>query len=72
MRGDPAKSSTLLPRGLAAWLCAAPLICDPHVVGPSSRHTALQLQSTEMSIRGPLPAALALIILRMTKEAADA
>jgi hypothetical protein len=74
LRGDPAESSALLPRGLAGWLSAAPLMagrCDVSA-SPSSRHIATELPTSQTPTRGPLPAALALIILRMTKEAADA
>src|SRR6266436_4613765 len=72
LRGDPAQNSTLLPRGLAAWLSAALLMVGPRIVSASpSSHIATELPLTEMSSRGPLPAALASIILRMTKEAID-
>lgn len=60
------QGSTLLPCGLAAWLCAAPLIVGPH----DSAATALS--PTAKLSRGPLPTALASIVLRLTKEAADA
>jgi hypothetical protein len=74
LRSDLGQSSTVLPRGLAAWLSAVPLIAGPCDVGASqsSRHVATELSLTEMSSRRALPAALASIILRMTKEAADA
>jgi hypothetical protein len=73
-RGDACESSTLLPRGLAAWLSAAPLMAGRYDVSasPSSRHIATELPTSKTPTRGPLPTALASIILRMTKEAADA
>jgi len=39
---------------------------------PPLQRIATELPLTEMLSRGPLPVALASIILRMTKEAADA
>jgi hypothetical protein len=74
LRGDLGQGSTLLPRGLAAWLSVAPLMVGPCDIraAPPWRRTTTDLPLPKMLSRGPLPSALASIILRMTKEAADA
>ena len=64
--GDPAQDSMLLPRGFAAWLSAELLMVAPVSASPLS-HITTELPSS----CGPLPAALASIILRMTKEATN-
>jgi hypothetical protein len=65
LRGDPARDSMLLPRGFAAWLSAELLMVAPRTVSASPlSHITTELPSS----CGPLPAALASIILRMTKE----
>jgi hypothetical protein len=65
---------TFLPCGLAAWLCAAPVIADSRdsAAAASSPGLAPALSPTAKLSRGPLPTALASIVLRLTKEAAYA
>jgi hypothetical protein len=65
---------TFLPCGLAAWLCAVPLIADPHDSEASSSLPGLAtpFSPTAKLSRGPLPTTLASIVLRLTKEAAYA
>jgi hypothetical protein len=69
-----AQGSTFLPCGLAAWLCVAPLIAGPRgsAAAASLPGLATALSPTAKLSRGPLPTALAAIVLRLTKEAADA
>jgi hypothetical protein len=66
--------STLLPHGLAAWLCTAPPVVGSRngAVSSSSPGMATSVASTATPSHGPLPITLASIILRLTKEAAHA
>jgi hypothetical protein len=69
--GDLAQNFMLLPRGFAAWLSAEPRMVAPRTISASPSSPITTELSLTASSCGPLPAALASIILRMTKEATN-